>query len=98
MTSNSFKNWLRETTVSLHEYKADPQEIDCIAAATILGEARRQAIELSLPEVAKLCVQSDELFPVGRAIEILAECLQLLDLLDRQLTVKKSAKRRRSTN
>ena len=31
MTLNSFKNWLRQTTKSLQEYEADPQEIDCIA-------------------------------------------------------------------
>jgi hypothetical protein len=79
MTINSFKNWLRQTTKSLQEYEADPQEIDCIAAATLLAEARRQALELRLDEVAQLCADPDELFPVGRAIEILVECLQLID-------------------
>jgi hypothetical protein len=80
-------------STSLQEYEADPQEIDCIAAATILAEARRQAVELCLPEVAELCVQSDELFPVGRAIRILADCLQLLDSPEGPLTVKQAAKR-----
>jgi hypothetical protein len=93
MTLNSFKHWLRLTTSSLQEYEADPQEIDCIVAATILAEARRQAVELCLPEVARLCVRSDESFPVGRAIKILAECLQLLDSLAGPLTVKQAAKR-----
>jgi len=93
MTLISFKNWLRQTTSSLQEYEADPQEIDCIAAAMLLAEARRQAVELCLPEVAKLCVQSDELFPIGRAIKILVECLQLLDSPTGRLTVKQAAKR-----
>ena len=88
MTLNSFKTWLRQTTTSLQEYEADPQEIDCIAAATLLAEARRQAVELSLPKVANLCICSDELFPVGRAIKILVECLQLLDSLDRPLVAR----------
>ena len=87
MTLNSFKNWLRLTTTSLHEYEADPQEIDCIAAATLLAEARRQAVELCLPDVAKLCTRSDALFPVGRAIKILTKCLQLLDSVDGSLAV-----------
>src|ERR1700733_1665287 len=93
MTLNSFKHWLRLTTTSLHEYEADPQEIDCIAAAMLLAEARRQAVELCLPEVAKLCVQSDELLPVGRAIKILVQCFQLLDSPAGPLTVKQAAKR-----
>jgi 16S rRNA G1207 methylase RsmC len=93
MTLNSFKHWLRQTIKSLQEYEADPQEIDCIAVATILAEARRQAVELCLPEVAKLCVHSGELFLVGRAIKILVECLQLLDSLNGPLTVKQAAKR-----
>jgi hypothetical protein len=66
MTLNSFRAWLRKTTLSLQEYDADPQEIDCIAAATLLAEAYRHAVELCLPDVAKLCVRSDALFPVGR--------------------------------
>jgi hypothetical protein len=90
MTLNSFRNWLRQTTTSLQEYEADPQEIDCIAAATLLAEARRQAVELNLPKVAKLCVQSDELFPVERAIKILVECLQLLDSPAGPLTIKQA--------
>jgi hypothetical protein len=88
MTLNSFRAWLRKTTLSLREYEADPQEIDCIAAATLLAEARRHALELCLPDVAKLCVRSDALFPVGRAIKILANCLHLLDSLDGPVIVK----------
>jgi hypothetical protein len=87
MTHNSFRTWLRQTTLSLQEYEADPQEIDCIAAATLLAEARRQAVELCLPDVAKLCTRSDALFPVGRAIKILTKCLQLLDSLDGPVAV-----------
>ena len=88
MTLNSFKQWLRRTTTSLQEYEADPQEIDCIAAATLLAEAHRQAVELCLPTVANLCIDSDELFSVGRAIKILVECLQLLDSPDRPLVAR----------
>jgi len=93
MTLNSFKDWLRKTTTSLQEYETDPQEIDCIAAAMLLAEARRQAVELCLPKVAKLCVRSDESFPVGRPIKILAESLQLLDSPEGPHTVKQAAKR-----
>ncbi len=86
MTLSSFKNWLLQTTKSLQEYKADPQEIDSIAAATLLAEARRQAVELCLPDVARRCVRSDELFSVDRAIKIFRECLQLLNSPDRPPT------------
>ena len=86
MTRNSFKNWLRQTTKSLQEYEADPQEIDRIAAATLLQEARRQAVELCLPDIARRCVHSDELFTIDRAIKILGDCLQLLNSPERSLT------------
>jgi hypothetical protein len=82
MTLNSFKNWLLETTKSLQEYEADPQEIDCIAAATLLAEARRQAVELCLPDVARRCLRSDKLFSIDRTIKIFRECLQLLNSPD----------------
>jgi len=92
-TVAEFRKWLQAEIAELGSFlETDPEENQFWDAAAAVKNARRLAIALELPVVAKLCNITTSAYPVTKAQQILTECLAALDA-DDMLTVKQTAER-----
>jgi excisionase family DNA binding protein len=88
-----FRRWLQAEIAELGTFlETDPEENQFEDAAIAVKNARRLAIALELPAIAKLCDITTRAYSVTKARQILTECVAALDA-DDALTVQQAAER-----